>query len=163
MTYTAASHQAWPRSPLPARGPQTLKTRSSLELQSSHRLAFSHERTKEDAIVRQRGDAEWCDSEMSVGGGCELAGNLQQPNSPFDPCGPAPSGYTLTMLVDNCHCLMATQHWLILGVIVEEFSLLIAADLYQAAAALTPVTVTGCTRLHHSGLLTAEWQLDNPL
>lgn len=43
------------------------------------------------------------------------------------------------------------------------FSLLIEADLYQAPVALTPVTVTGYILLHHSGLLTAEWQLDNPL
>ena len=43
------------------------------------------------------------------------------------------------------------------------FHSLIEADLYQAAVALTPVTVTGYTLLHHSGLLTAEWQLDNPL
>lgn len=43
------------------------------------------------------------------------------------------------------------------------FSLLIEADLYQAPVALTPVTITGYTPLHHSGLLTAEWQLDNPL
>lgn len=43
------------------------------------------------------------------------------------------------------------------------FSLLIEADLYQAPFALTPVTVTGYPLLHHSGLLTAEWQLDNPL
>lgn len=43
------------------------------------------------------------------------------------------------------------------------FSLLIEADLYQASIALTPVAITGCTLLHHSGLLTAEWQLDNPL
>lgn len=42
-------------------------------------------------------------------------------------------------------------------------SLLIEADLYQAPFALTPVTVTGYPLLHHSGLLTAEWQLDNPL
>lgn len=43
------------------------------------------------------------------------------------------------------------------------FSLLIEADLYQAPVALTPVTITGYTLLHQSGLLTAEWQLDNPL
>lgn len=43
------------------------------------------------------------------------------------------------------------------------FSVLIEADLYQAAAALTPVTVTCYPLLHHSGLLTAECQLDNPL
>lgn len=44
------------------------------------------------------------------------------------------------------------------------FSLLIEADLYQAhRIALTPVTITGCTLLHHSGPLTAEWQLDNLL
>lgn len=43
------------------------------------------------------------------------------------------------------------------------FSLLIEADLYQAPVALTAVTITGYTPLHHSALLTAEWQLDNPL
>ncbi len=43
------------------------------------------------------------------------------------------------------------------------FSLQIEADLYQACVALTPVTITGYTLLHQSGLLTAEWQLGNPL
>lgn len=43
------------------------------------------------------------------------------------------------------------------------FSLWIEADLYQAPVALTPVAITGCALLHHSGPLTAEWQLDNPL
>lgn len=49
-------------------------------------------------------EIERCDSEMSEGGGCKLAGILQQQNSQFDPRGSAPSGYMLTMLVDNCHC-----------------------------------------------------------
>lgn len=43
------------------------------------------------------------------------------------------------------------------------FSLLIEADLYHAAVALTCVTVTGYILPHHSGLLTPEWQLHYPL
>lgn len=39
--------------------------------------------------------------------GCQLTGVLLQHDSPFDPHGSAPSGNTLTMLVDSCQSLAA--------------------------------------------------------
>lgn len=42
--------------------------------------------------------------------GCQLTGVLLLHHSQSDPRGSAPSGNTLTMFVDGCHCLVAT--WL---------------------------------------------------